>query len=128
MGAELQRDHAEFAQKTECLIQSQSKEQRFQFIEDHHSEFSVEKMCKLLQVSRSGYYKWLLGKADENSYQKRRAALTNRIISLFRDYDGKYGSPKITEYLRQEGWVLSERFVGRIMKENGLKANLKRRG
>ncbi|EPZ43271.1 hypothetical protein N007_13630 [Alicyclobacillus acidoterrestris ATCC 49025] len=31
---------------------------KFQFIEDHRDEFRVEKMCEVLSVSRSGYYKW----------------------------------------------------------------------
>ncbi|MBP1963933.1 hypothetical protein [Paenibacillus aceris] len=35
----------------------QKKELRFQFIEAHRSEFRVEKMCKVMQVSRSGLWK-----------------------------------------------------------------------
>jgi hypothetical protein len=31
---------------------------RFQFIDDHRDQFPVQLMCKVLQVSRSGYYAW----------------------------------------------------------------------
>lgn len=82
----------------------------------------MEKMCQTLEVSRSGYYKWLDGKAAVNSYQKRRAALQARITFLFHDHLGRYGSPKITETLKREGWTVSERLVGKLMKEGGLRS------
>jgi transposase InsO family protein len=82
----------------------------------------MEKMCQTLKVSRSGYYKWLLGKAVVNSYQKRRSALLARITFLFYDHFSRYGSPKITKILKREGWTVSERLVGKLMKENSLRS------
>jgi putative transposase len=79
-------------------------------------------MCKVLKVSRSGYYKWLAEKANLNSYQKRREALLARISWLFKDSSGRYGSPKITDLLRKEEWKVSERLVGKLMKENGMRS------
>ncbi|RCW38795.1 transposase InsO family protein [Paenibacillus prosopidis] len=82
----------------------------------------MEKMCKILCVSRSGYYKWIQTKVDENSYQQRRKALFARIIWFFLDSKCRYGSPKITKLLQREGWVVSERLVGILMSENGLRS------
>jgi putative transposase len=82
----------------------------------------MEKMCKILCVSRSGYYKWVQTKVDENSYQQRRKALFARIIWFFLDSKCRYGSPKITKLLQREGWVVSERLVGILMSENGLRS------
>jgi Transposase and inactivated derivatives len=82
----------------------------------------MEKMCNVLKVSRSGYYKWLQEKAELNSYQKRRKALLARITWLFLDNKRRYGSPKITKLLRVEGWVVSERLVGKLMNENALRS------
>ncbi|KIL34468.1 transposase [Gordoniibacillus kamchatkensis] len=79
-------------------------------------------MCEALGVSRSGYYKWAQEKAKENSYQKRRKALLARIVWLFKDSNNRYGSPKITRLLRREGWEVSERLVGKIMNEHGLRS------
>lgn len=76
-------------------------------------------MCKALDVSRSGYSKWLQTKDDENSYEKRRKALAARIGSLFHASCKRYGSPKLTTLLQREGWDVSERLVGDIMKKNG---------
>lgn len=87
----------------------------------------MEKMCQTLNVSRSGYYKWLQEKANENSYQKRRKALLARIMYLFLDSKSRYGSPKITKLLKREGWSVSERMVGKLMKENGLRSCVSRK-
>jgi putative transposase len=87
----------------------------------------MEKMCKVLEVSRSGYYKWVEGKGNETSYQKRRKALMARILWLFLDAKCRYGSPKITRLLRKEGWTVSERLVGKLMQENGLRSCVSKR-
>lgn len=79
-------------------------------------------MCEVLAVSRSGYYKWVTEKTNENSYKKRRALLLARITWLFTDAKKRYGSPKITRLLRREGWTVSERLVGKLMRENGLRS------
>ncbi|WP_356722936.1 IS3 family transposase [Paenibacillus sp. JJ-223] len=93
---------------------------RFQFIEEYRSDFRVEKMCKVLQVSRSGYYKWRL--AAPSNRDQRRKRLTNRILWHYHDSDSRYGSPRIRNELLKEGWVVSERTVGFIMRENGLRS------
>lgn len=82
----------------------------------------MEKMCNVLGVSKSGYYKWQQNKTKENSYQKRRNLLLARITWLFLDAHKRYGSPKITKLLRREGWAVSQRLVGKIMSENGLRS------
>lgn len=82
----------------------------------------MEKMCVVLEVSRSGYYRWCLEKANENAYQKRRRALLARIMWLFFDAKTRYGSPKITKLLQSEGWTVSERLVGKLMQENNLRS------
>jgi putative transposase len=82
----------------------------------------MKKMCDVLGVSKSGYYKWIEEKANLNSYQKRRRVLLARITWLFIDSHSRYGSPKIRKLLQQEDWKVSERLVGKLMKENGLRS------
>jgi len=82
-------------------------------------------MCKVLGVSRSGYYKWR--KSPRSEREKRRKALAKRIEYHFKDNDGLYGSPKITHLLRLEGWRVSEKTVGRLMKELGLRSRTVRK-
>lgn len=77
-------------------------------------------MCKVLEVSRSGYYKWRRRRPSERA--KRHAKLVDRIGYHYRDNDGLYGSPKITQLLHNEGWTITEKTVGRIMREQGLRS------
>lgn len=93
---------------------------RFQFIEENRSEFSVMKMCKVLQVSRSGYFKW---RTQERSQQaQRKNEIQDRITFHFYDNDMRYGSPKITQMLYKENYKISERTVSIYMKELGLRS------
>ncbi|WP_246188109.1 IS3 family transposase [Paenibacillus tengchongensis] len=98
----------------------QTKELRFQFMENHRSEFRLEKMCEVLQVSRSGYYKW---RAAKTSAQKlRKAEIMERIQYHFFDHKRRYGSPKITRLLHQEGYTVTERTVSIYMREMKLRS------
>lgn len=98
---------------------------KFQFIEEHRSEFRVEKMCKVLNVSRSGYYK--TRHAMKSMRAKRQEEITARIDDIFQDHDSTYGAPRITECLRDEKYVISEKTVARIMRKQGLHAEAKRK-
>lgn len=82
-------------------------------------------MCSLLDVSRSGYYEWR--KCKESKQAKRKAKLTERIIWHFNDSDRVYGSPRIHNELLKEGWTVSERTVGLIMREKGLRSCMARK-
>jgi putative transposase len=77
-------------------------------------------MCKVLCVSRSGYYKWRSTPLSEQ--EKRRIELTERIVHYYEDSNGLYGSPKITHLLRREGRNVTVKTVGRIMRELGIRS------
>lgn len=82
-------------------------------------------MCKVLRVSRSGYYKWLTTPASKR--KRRKEELTKRIVYHYKDNNGLYGSPKITRLLHNEGQKVAEKTVGRIMRENGLRSTTVRK-
>ncbi|WP_244917140.1 IS3 family transposase [Paenibacillus castaneae] len=103
----------------------QRKELRFQFVEDHRSEYRLEKMCKVMEISRSGYYKWKLAKPSEQKL--RKAAVIERINYHFHDTKGIYGSPKITHMLSLEGINTCERTVSNYMNEVGLRSCVSRK-
>jgi transposase InsO family protein len=80
-------------------------------------------MCSILQVSRSGFYKWQSTKASPSSERKKqKEKLTQRITYVFNDHKQRYGSPRIVDQLRKEGFVVTEKTVGRIMKKLGLRS------
>ncbi|UVI33625.1 IS3 family transposase [Paenibacillus spongiae] len=86
----------------------------------HRFQFRVEKMCSVMNVSRSGYYKWVKRKPSEQ--EKRRQKLKKRIRHHFDGFKQRYGSDKIAEKLREEGWTVSTKTVSRYMKDMGLRS------
>lgn len=82
-------------------------------------------MCKVMQVSRSGFYKWR--KAAPSERELRKAKVLERIAYHFQDNDECYGSPKITRKLWEEGIQISERTVSIYMKELGLRSCVSRK-
>lgn len=98
---------------------------RFQFIEDYSREFSVVKMCKVLHVSQSGYFKWKKHKPGQQELYRRR--VKKRISEIFEDSGNIYGSPKITKLLRKKGFNITERTVGLYMHQLGLRSCVSRK-
>jgi putative transposase len=81
--------------------------------------------CRALGVSQSWFYKWRDG--DASPRRARRAQLAIAIGQLFAAHYGKYGSPRITDDLHEAGWAVSEKTVAKIMREQGLRARMKKR-
>ena len=79
--------------------------------------------CRALGVSQAWFYKWRDG--DASPRHARRAQLIEAIKQLFAAHHGKFGSPRITDDLREAGWVVSEKTVAAIMREQGLVARAK---
>ncbi|MCS7458985.1 IS3 family transposase [Paenibacillus doosanensis] len=77
-------------------------------------------MCKVMEVSRSGFYKWQ--QAVPSEQERRKAKVQERISYHFHDSQGRYGSPKITHMLWKEGLHISERTVSVYMKELELRS------
>ena len=77
-------------------------------------------MLKYLGVSRSGYRLWL--NRTPSDTEKRREYIKAKIQDIYDGSKQNYGAPKITRKLRQKGETISERTVGKYMKEMGIKA------
>jgi transposase InsO family protein len=93
---------------------------RFQFIDDHRDEFPVSRMCKVLGVSRSGYYAWRDRPPSEREMANRR--LYEKIERVYNESGGTYGSPRIYRALKRQGVACSENRVARLMRLHGLRA------
>jgi HTH-like domain len=78
-----------------------------------------------LSVSQAWFYKWRDG--DRSPRHARRAQLTAAIKQIFADRHDTYGSPRVTDDLREAGWRVSEKTVAKIMRELGLAARVKKR-
>jgi putative transposase len=93
-------------------------------IEQLSVQFPIKECCLALSVSRSGYYRWV---AEEcSSRAKDNTELVRQIQRLYAEHKGRYGSPRISAVLRQEGVRCGENRVARLMRENNLAARRKR--
>lgn len=82
-------------------------------------------MCKVLNVSKSSYYKWLNGGISERA--KNDKILKKEIEDIFNMSKQTYGSPRITEELKRRGRVISKPKVAKIMRQLGLESKVKRK-
>jgi len=94
---------------------------KYEFIQEHSSEFSVEEMSKFLKISRSGYYDWLSRPMSNN--EKENSDLLIVIEQVFKDYNAIYGYRRVTEALSDLGYFAGKHRVARIMSKNGLLAH-----
>lgn len=95
------------------------------FIEMHRQEFEVTLMCRLLAVSRSGYYAWR--QRQPSAREMADTQLLQEIKKLFTASGQTYGSPRIHIELSEQGMGCSRKRVERLMRENGLKVPRKRK-
>ncbi|MFJ7970611.1 IS3 family transposase [Psychrobacillus sp. NPDC096389] len=97
----------------------------FQFIEEYQQEFRVVKMCKVLEVSSSGYYKWIEEKEKRKIIHEEKERMDQLIRQSFIESQETYGSPRIARELKARGIPVCERTIGKRMKEMGLRATPK---
>ena len=79
----------------------------------------------MLSIERSGYYAWLKRKPSRR--QQSNEALDKKIIDIFSSHKGRYGAPRMTDELQDQGEKCSQNRVARRMKELGLQAKAKKK-
>jgi putative transposase len=87
--------------------------------------YPVATMCRLLEVSVSGYYAWC-----ERPRSVRAIAddgLLGRIHEVHSRSDGTYGAPRVHADLVEEGWTIGRKRVARLMRLAGLRGVSRRR-
>ena len=89
--------------------------------------YPVTILCRVMQVSRSGFYDYLHRFNSGTDEDPKEAALAARIHATFKEHRSKYGSRRILKQLKEEGYDLGRYKVRRIMRDLGLKAKISRR-
>jgi len=98
---------------------------RFELIDAAKKEFPVQRLCKVLGVSPSGYFAWKERPASLR--QRDDMVLLAHVRAAFAVSNRTYGSPRMVHELRDSGLAIGRRRVARLMRENGMKARQKRR-
>lgn len=76
---------------------------------------SISGVLKHLNVSKSGYYAWL--QRGPSKREEKRLHLQKDIMDVYEESNQIYGAPKITKQLKANGHKVSERTVGRYMRD-----------
>jgi transposase InsO family protein len=93
---------------------------KYQFIANHWAEFKITVMCRVLGVSRSGYYGW--GKRPSSPRKMADQSLTEQIEVIHQKSRRPYGSIRIQKELADEGLKCGHNRLARLMREVGLSA------
>ena len=97
----------------------------YSWIEEQRPFFRLIAMCRVLKVSRSGYYKHLHHRISERAQSEAR--LVEEMQQLVKLHCYRYGSPRMTIALRNQGLRCSENRVARLMIKHGMGARRKKR-
>jgi putative transposase len=90
-----------------------------------HTDFKVSRMCRLLAVSRSGYYEWL--KRSPSAPTAADQPVQDKVTRCFAQGRGTYGTRRIKHLLAQEGLQVSRRRIGRVLAQAGLRWKTRRK-
>ena len=93
---------------------------RFAFLKKNQNKYNILKACKILKISRSGYYGYLHRKKSKRVLENE--ALTEIIKEVFNEHKGRYGARRIKVVLGNRQIKLSVKRISRLMSEAGLKA------
>ena len=85
----------------------------------HSSKFSVRKMCRALGLCESSYYQWNRREEKRLERTRKEQELIKKVKEIFEESNCTYGCRRVRAALKNEGLVLSEYKVRRIMRENG---------
>jgi len=90
-------------------------------IEAQQATYPVKRMCELLEVSRSGYYKWRKSRdRGPTPAQQRRAELDAKVAKFYAASDGVYGAPRILADLHDDGERVSRKTGAASLRRQGL--------
>ncbi len=83
---------------------------RWDFISTHRNEFGVQRLCRVLGTSRSGYYRHLATADARTERAAEEAATVSQIRQIHTEHRGAYGAPpRIHAELRQLGVCINRK-------------------
>jgi putative transposase len=97
---------------------------KYRVIRENAVHYSIEEMCRILHVSRSGYYEWSC--RGDSVHTRKDRELKATILAIYQQYKRRYGSPRIYDELRDRKIRCGKKRIERLMRELGLQARPKR--
>ncbi len=98
---------------------------KYAFISEYAHEHSIALMCKVLEVSRSGYYR--SRRRIVSTRESANVRLLEEIKSVHAKSRGIYGSPRVHRELINRGQHCGRHRVARLMAREGIVGKVRRR-
>lgn len=98
---------------------------KFAFVKEHRRTWPVSVICRVLQVSRSGFFAWL--KRPLSQRRRRQQELIEKIKAAYQENRELYGSPRVHRALLIEGHRVSRNTVAKLMRQAKIRAKTRRR-
>lgn len=98
---------------------------KYRFIKENLKEYPKSISCRMLGVSRTGYYHW-----QKRRYQQRRLEERKFLLLLKKHYElsrGRYGLLRLTNAIRKEGITVNKKRIYRLMKKYGIYSKTKKK-
>ncbi|BFV61166.1 hypothetical protein KCMC57_up62700 [Kitasatospora sp. CMC57] len=91
---------------------------RWDFISANAGAFGVQRLCRVLGVSRSGYYHWHAGAPTRAARQEDEDALVEEIREIHAEHKETYGALRVHAELRGFGHTVNRKRVARLMRKH----------
>jgi len=100
---------------------------KFAWIKEHRDEYSVTRLCDAMQVSSSGFYRWL--HAEPSPRAKRTTSIQQSVLQVYEQSNCIYGSYKIAAILKSDDQLETacRNTVARTMRDLGIKSRVSRK-
>ena len=98
---------------------------KYQAIEACKVEFPVSRLCAVLNIAESGYYAWL--KQAPSAHKQENRQLQQTIGTIWKQYRGIYGAPRIHAELQEQGINVGHNRVARLMRQAGIQGKTTRK-
>jgi putative transposase len=98
---------------------------KFAFVQAEKARHGVPALCRMLSVSRSGFYAWR--KREPSLHALRDAQLGVEVVTIHHASRATYGSPRVLAELRERGERTSRKRIARLMRERGVSGHIRKR-
>lgn len=90
------------------------------FVSAHAEVFGIKRICRVLEVSRSGYYRWIAGAHARVRRHAAEDVLVEEIREIHAEHRGNYGALRVHAELRGLGHTVNHKRVARLMRKHGI--------
>ncbi len=95
---------------------------KYEFVDEYRQTFAVSTLCRVLKVSRSGFYGWQGRHDARRRRQTDSEALDRLVLQAFQARKGRSGSPGLTLDLADAGHTRNRKTIAKSLQRQGLRA------